>query len=120
VPVDPFSALVKWVEHGVTPDALLAAGGSAAPASGRTRPICPYPQTAIYNGSGSIDDAASFHCGGNLETRAVVCPDVLVKYKHEEHGALSFKGSGVNADLCHAKEADDDDREEGDDSIRRR
>ena len=29
----------------------------------RTRPLCPYPQTAIYKGSGSIDEAASFTCG---------------------------------------------------------
>lgn len=100
VPVDPFGALVKWVEHGVAPVSLLAAGGSAAPPSGRTRPVCAYPQTAIYNGNGSTDDAANFHCGGNVETRAVVCADVLVKYKHEEHGELSFRGSGVDRDFC--------------------
>ena len=100
VPVDPFGALVKWVEHGVAPDSLLAAGGSAAPASGRTRPLCAYPQTAIYNGRGSTDDAANFHCGGNLERRAVVCADVLVKYKHEERGGLSFRGSGVDEEFC--------------------
>jgi feruloyl esterase len=28
----------------------------------RARPLCPYPQTARYNGSGSLDDAASFAC----------------------------------------------------------
>jgi Tannase and feruloyl esterase len=28
----------------------------------RTRPLCPYPQVAIYKGSGSIDEAASFAC----------------------------------------------------------
>ena len=58
----------------------------------RTRPRCPYPQTAIYNGTGSIDDAASFHCGGDLETPDVVCADVLAQYKHETTGPLS---SGV-------------------------
>ena len=88
------------MEHGEAPGSLLAAGGSAAPASGRTRPVCAYPQTAIYNGSGSIDEAASFHCGGNVETRAVVCADVLVKYKQEVNGGLSFKGSGVNDEFC--------------------
>src|SRR5438477_3257973 len=35
----------------------------------RTRPLCPYPQTAIYNGSGSTDDAANFHCGDRKSTR---------------------------------------------------
>jgi hypothetical protein len=28
----------------------------------RTRPLCPYPQIAKYTGTGSIDDAANFHC----------------------------------------------------------
>ena len=28
----------------------------------KTRPICPYPQVAKYNGTGSTDDAASFKC----------------------------------------------------------
>jgi hypothetical protein len=28
----------------------------------RTRPLCPYPQTAHYKGSGSTDDAANFVC----------------------------------------------------------
>jgi feruloyl esterase len=29
----------------------------------RTRPLCPYPTVARYDGNGSIDDAASFTCG---------------------------------------------------------
>jgi len=107
-PVDPFGALVKWVEHGEAPETLLAAGGSAAPPSGRTRPLCPYPQTAIYNGSGDPNIAANFHCGGNLETHATVCRDVLVKYKHEVHGELDFKGTGVNQELCERFLRDDD------------
>jgi feruloyl esterase len=28
----------------------------------RTRPLCPYPQVAKYQGAGSIDDAANFTC----------------------------------------------------------
>jgi hypothetical protein len=110
VPVDPFDALVNWVEHGVAPDSLLAAGGSAAPKTGRTRPVCVYPKTAIYNGSGSINDANSFHCGGNLETPEVVCADVLARYKHEVRGPLDFRGAGVDADRCHV-DRDDDDRD---------
>jgi hypothetical protein len=100
IPVNPFGALVEWVEHGVAPDSLLASGGSAAPPSGRTRLLCPYPRNAIYNGSGSTDDAASFHCGGNLETTAVVCADVLTRYKHEADGALDYRGTGVDAREC--------------------
>lgn len=105
VPVDPFAALIGWVEHGVAPDSLLASGGSAAPKTGRTRPVCAYPETAIYNGSGSIDDARNFHCGGNLETPKVVCSDVLVRYKHEANGKLDYKGVGVTPSMCRAAES---------------
>lgn len=114
-PVDPFGALVKWVEHGEAPETLLAAGGSAAPPSGRTRPLCPYPQTAIYKGTGDINDAANFRCGGNLETHATVCADVLVKYKHEVNGHLDFRGTGVNADRCERFRDDKDDNDDKDD-----
>jgi hypothetical protein len=114
IPTDPFGALVNWVEHGVAPDSLLAAGGSAAPSTGRTRLICPYPQTAIYNGSGSTDEATNFHCAGNLETTPVVCEDLLTRYKHEVHGNLDFLGSGVGLEQCHLRgrhEGDGDDDE---------
>jgi hypothetical protein len=90
-----FPALVAWVESGVAPEQILATGG------GRTRPLCPYPQTAIYNGTGDPNLAASFRCGGNLETRATVCTDVLTKYKHEnQDGHLDYSGTGVNRNAC--------------------
>jgi hypothetical protein len=105
-PQNLFGALVSWVEGGVAPAQILAsttAGGVA-----RSRPLCPYPQTAIYNGSGSTDDAASFHCGGNLETREVVCADVLVKYKHEVNGRPDFDGSGADRRRCERRGRHDD------------
>ncbi|HEX2333449.1 MAG TPA: tannase/feruloyl esterase family alpha/beta hydrolase, partial [Burkholderiales bacterium] len=105
-PQDLFGALVNWVENGVAPDQILASGG------GRTRPLCPYPQTAIYNGSGSTDEAANFHCDGNLEERRVVCADVLAKYKHEAKGHLDYRGTGVNRHACehsHSPHDGDDD-----------
>ena len=49
------------------PAAGLPAGGPPAaavpPKADRTRPVFPYPVTAKYNGTGSIDDAASFSAG---------------------------------------------------------
>jgi Tannase and feruloyl esterase len=99
-PQDLFNVLVNWVEKNATPDTILAKGGAVAT---RTRPLCPYPQTAIYNGSGSTDDAANFHCGGNLERRKTVCADVLVKYKHEANGPLDYLGTGVNPLICGPK-----------------
>ncbi|HWW22209.1 MAG TPA: tannase/feruloyl esterase family alpha/beta hydrolase, partial [Steroidobacteraceae bacterium] len=99
-PTDPFNALVNWVEHGVAPATLLAAGGSAAPPTGRTRPLCPYPSKAIYNGSGSIDDAASFHCGDSPGEPSLVCQDVPVRYKHEKKGAPDYQAVGLSAGFC--------------------
>jgi hypothetical protein len=98
-----FDALVNWVENGVPPQSVLASGG------GRTRPLCPYPQTAIYNGAGNANDANSFHCGGDLETRQVVCNDVLARYKHEVKGNLDFGGTGLQPSDCHVHHNDDDD-----------
>ena len=98
-PQNLFGALVNWVENGVAPETILAQNTSGGVVT-RTRPLCPYPQTAIYDGSGNPNDAASFQCGGNLEAHATVCADVLAKYKHEEQGQLDYTGTGVNRDAC--------------------
>ena len=59
---DALTPLVQWVEKGVAPDTIPASRlADGRPV--RTRPLCPYPQTAIYKGSGSTDDAANFTCG---------------------------------------------------------
>ena len=54
-------ALEGWVENGAAPDKIIASKYKASSVV-RTRPLCPYPQVARYNGSGSTDDAASFAC----------------------------------------------------------
>ena len=58
---DAFGALVDWVETGEAPDAIPAwhAGGGQEAA---TRILCPYPQVARYDGTGDLQDAASFIC----------------------------------------------------------
>jgi hypothetical protein len=59
-------ALQHWVEQGSALDRIVATkyNTDGDPSSGvaRTRPLCPYPQVARYQGSGSIDDAANFAC----------------------------------------------------------
>jgi feruloyl esterase len=70
VPVGPasnrFRALQRWVETGEAPGSILASRYrvDADPASGlaRTRLLCPYPEVAVYKGSGSVDDAVNFSC----------------------------------------------------------
>jgi len=51
----------KCVEQGKSPARIIAAHQTAGKPD-RTLPICPYPQFARYNGSGSIDDASNFTC----------------------------------------------------------
>jgi feruloyl esterase len=58
---DMVAALEQWVEHGVAPDRILASHAINGRVD-RTRPLCPFPQVATYDGSGSIDEAASFSC----------------------------------------------------------
>ncbi|WP_234192871.1 tannase/feruloyl esterase family alpha/beta hydrolase [Pseudacidovorax sp. NFM-22] len=71
---DALDALVKWVEQGVAPDRIVASARGAGNAGGvnselptdwaadRTRPLCPYPLVARYNGSGDSEKAENFSC----------------------------------------------------------
>lgn len=58
-------AIERWVEDRVAPEQIIASkrqGVDPKSPPVRTRPLCPYPQTARYKGSGSTDDAANFVC----------------------------------------------------------
>lgn len=71
---DALAALVDWVEKGIAPDRIIATargpgnpGGAnaAVPATwapDRTRPLCPYPEVARYNGVGDQERAENFTC----------------------------------------------------------
>ena len=56
------SAVIKWVEEGVAPEKIVATRFGPGAAVSRQRPVCPYPAQAAYQGSGNIDEAASFSC----------------------------------------------------------
>ena len=60
------AALERWVEKEIAPERIIAVKrkNDMDPKSAvvRTRPLCAYPLTARYNGSGSTDDAANFVC----------------------------------------------------------
>lgn len=65
---DVLTPLMRWVEQGEAPERITASwseGPVHFPSSlGRpmTRPLCPYPQVAHYNGSGSKIEAENFTC----------------------------------------------------------
>ena len=58
---DMQTALEDWVERGIAPDRVVASRLVSGVVD-RTRPLCPYPQVAVYNGKGDTNDAASFSC----------------------------------------------------------
>jgi len=60
---DMLTALEQWVEQGRAPERVLATHATNGVVD-RRRPLCPYPQIAVYSGSGSIDDAEPFVCRG--------------------------------------------------------
>ncbi|WP_260703670.1 tannase/feruloyl esterase family alpha/beta hydrolase [Edaphobacter flagellatus] len=62
---DIFTALEQWTEKGMAPGVLTAeksAGEGAARAVVMSRPLCPYPQVAKYDGKGDVAKAGSFAC----------------------------------------------------------
>ncbi|HEX7035742.1 MAG TPA: tannase/feruloyl esterase family alpha/beta hydrolase [Pseudomonadales bacterium] len=67
---DALDALDRWVETGTAPDRLTATEYDPPRIFGlgsegrvvRTRPLCPWPTAAHYDGAGSTDEAASFSC----------------------------------------------------------
>jgi tannase/feruloyl esterase/VCBS repeat protein len=58
--VDWLDVMVDWVEDGLPPDRVIASGGSP----NRTRPLCPHPQRAVYDGVGNPNVSSSFTCCG--------------------------------------------------------
>jgi feruloyl esterase len=58
---DMIPAIDAWVETG-KPPASIPASRVRNGAVDRTRPLCPFPQQAVYKGSGSTDDAVNFMC----------------------------------------------------------
>jgi hypothetical protein len=64
--VDPqhsmFSAMEQWVEKGIPPETVIATK-SVNGAVKMGRPLCSYPQTAKYKGSGDVSQAENWNCG---------------------------------------------------------
>ncbi len=59
--VDWAGTIRRWVEQGEAPSRIIARkerNGKVV----KTHPLCAYPMTARYNGTGDTDDAAAFTC----------------------------------------------------------
>lgn len=58
---DALGTLDRWVSERVAPERMIASHSKNGVID-RTRPLCPYPLAARWNGSGNTNDAASFTC----------------------------------------------------------
>jgi feruloyl esterase len=58
---DKVAAMEEWMAKGSAPSQIVASHMTDGKVD-RTRPLCPYPRIARYNGSGNPAEAASFAC----------------------------------------------------------
>jgi len=58
---DGIGTVQDWVERHVPPSRILASHLTNGVVD-KTRPLCPWPERAVYTGTGSTNDAASFVC----------------------------------------------------------
>ena len=54
--------LENWVEKGTAPSSFVVSKAASANLPEITRPLCPYPQTAKYKGTGDPNQAGNFTC----------------------------------------------------------
>lgn len=58
---DVLMALEQWVERGKAPEQIIASHVKEGQVT-RTRPLCPYPKRARYQGTGDTNRAENFEC----------------------------------------------------------
>jgi feruloyl esterase len=56
---DMLTALEQWVEQGQAPATVIATHGSGPV----TRPLCPFPTRARFDGTGDVNDPKAYRCG---------------------------------------------------------
>jgi feruloyl esterase len=108
-----FEDLMHWVENGTLPQSagdsthvgILATG----PGSFGTRPICPWPTTAIYKGTGPSTVASNYICGGDLDAFpptpannnvATICQGLVTRGDNPHSNSLDYKEQGVSPSQC--------------------
>jgi feruloyl esterase len=55
------AVMERWREAGTAPEQIVAAHIANGQVD-MTRPLCPYPEVAVYKGAGTTNDAANFLC----------------------------------------------------------
>jgi len=55
------AVLERWREDGLAPAEIVASHVTNGQVD-MTRPLCPYPEVAVYKGTGSTNDAGNFSC----------------------------------------------------------
>jgi feruloyl esterase len=58
---DKMAAIESWVATNKAPAQIIASHVTSG-AVDKTRPLCPFPQVAKYQGAGDTHDAANFAC----------------------------------------------------------
>jgi feruloyl esterase len=98
---DMLAALERWREQGAAPTEVLASKVEGEAVS-RTRPLCPYPAVARYNGTGSIDRAESFACSmpaAARQDRFFDSDGVKIRHVDEGQGEPVILVHGFTGDL---------------------
>jgi feruloyl esterase len=65
---DKAAVLDAWVTTGKAPDRIVASHRTDGKVD-RTRPLCPFPKVAKWNGSGTTDEAANFSCAADTAVK---------------------------------------------------
>jgi feruloyl esterase len=75
------SAVIKWVEQGVAPEKIIATRFSGSTLT-LSRPVCPYPALAVFNGSGDVTQASSFTCTQQTESAVSINAGDIIQVKN--------------------------------------
>jgi len=59
------TTLENWVEKGTAPSSFIVSKQASANSPEITRPLCPYPQSARYKGTGDPNQAENFTCASS-------------------------------------------------------
>lgn len=65
---DPLTPLINWTQGGKAPAEIPASHNNPNTGTVRSFPLCPYPETAVFQG-GDVTDAANWKCSAHTNHR---------------------------------------------------